>query len=142
MAFSRSGRLRVSSATPGRGSVRRTVSVMTVHVGRYGRRPVQELALATLLTAVGDAVPDREAVVERGGRRATYATFLDRCRRLAAVLAGGGFGAHDGPAPEPWEAGQDLALLLMTNCPEYLEAMVGSFRARVGPANVNYRYTA
>jgi acyl-CoA synthetase (AMP-forming)/AMP-acid ligase II len=103
---------------------------------------VQELNVGTLVATVAAAVPEREAIVERGGRRATYAQLLDRCRRLATVLRSHGLGTHDGPPPEPWEAGQDLALLYLTNCPEYLEGMLGSYLARVGPANVNYRYTA
>jgi acyl-CoA synthetase (AMP-forming)/AMP-acid ligase II len=103
---------------------------------------MEQLNAGLLVAAVADAVPDREAIVERDGRRSTYAQLLDRCRRLAAVLHDHGFGAHDGGPPAAWEAGQDLALLFMTNAPEYLEGMLGSYLARVGPANVNYRYTA
>lgn len=40
-----------------------------------------------------------------------------------------------------WESGQDHVALYLHNCPEYLEAMLGCFRARVVPCNVNYRYT-
>ena len=101
-----------------------------------------DLNVGLVVSAVAAAVPDREAVVWRGGRR-TYAAFLDRCRRLAAVLAAAGLGAHADPAAvRPHESAQDLLLLYLTNCPEYLEGMVGGYLARVGPANVNYRYTA
>jgi len=102
-----------------------------------------ELNVGRLVEAVADAVPDREAIVWRGRGRWTYAELRDRCRRLAAVLAGAGLGVHprDGEL-DPWAAGQDLALLFMTNCPEYLEGMLGCYLGRVGPANVNYRYTA
>jgi acyl-CoA synthetase (AMP-forming)/AMP-acid ligase II len=103
---------------------------------------MEELNIGLILEAVAAAVPRREAVVERGGRRFTYAELLDRCRRLAVVLAGAGLGHHGDEALEPSAAGQDLALLYMTNGPEYLEGMLGSYLARVGPANVNYRYTA
>ncbi len=102
-----------------------------------------ELNVGLVLEAVGAAVPDREAIVWRGRRRSTYAELVDRCRRLASVFAGRGLGAHaDQASAAPWEAGQDLVLLYMTNCPEYLEGMLGGYLGRVGPANVNYRYTA
>jgi acyl-CoA synthetase (AMP-forming)/AMP-acid ligase II len=101
-----------------------------------------ELNVALVVEAVAGAVPDREAVVWRD-RRLGYAPFVERCRRLASVLHGAGLGAHGDPAAAaPHESAQDLVLLLMTNCPEYLEGMVGGYLARVGPANVNYRYTA
>ena len=101
-----------------------------------------DLNVGLVVEAVADAVPDREAVVWRD-RRLTYATFVDRCRRLARVLTGAGFGASGDPAAvEPWATAQDLVLLCMTNCNEYLEGMVGGYLARVGPTNVNYRYTA
>jgi acyl-CoA synthetase (AMP-forming)/AMP-acid ligase II len=100
------------------------------------------LDIGRLVEAVAGAVGEREAIVWRGHRRTSYRQLTDRARRLARVLATAGLGARtgDGP-PAPWEAGQDLALLHLTNCPEYLEAMVGCYLARVGPANVNYRYT-
>ena len=108
---------------------------------RDARRTV-DLNVGLVVEAVAAAVPDREAVVWRD-RRLTYASFVDRCRRLARVLAGAGLGAHGDPAGvEPWESAQDLVLLCMTNCNEYLEGMVGGYLARVGPTNVNYRYTA
>ena len=104
---------------------------------------MEELNVGLLVAAVAERVPDREAIVERGGRRCTYGELVERCRRLAVVLHDHGFGAHDGDGPhDASAAGQDLALLFMTNAPEYLEGMLGSYLARVGPANVNYRYTA
>jgi fatty-acyl-CoA synthase len=38
------------------------------------------------------------------------------------------------------EVGQDLLGIYAHNGPEYVEAMLGSWRARVAPFNVNYRY--
>jgi acyl-CoA synthetase (AMP-forming)/AMP-acid ligase II len=102
-----------------------------------------DLNVGRVLEAVAGAVPEREAIVWRGRRRLSYRELVDRSRRLAAVLAGAGFGVRStAGSPEPWEAGQDLVLLHLTNSPEYLEAMLGGFLGRVGPANVNYRYTA
>lgn len=87
-----------------------------------------ELNIGLVVEAVAAAVPDREAIVG-GDRRLSYGAFVDRCRRLAAVLR------TDGVAV------QELVLLHMTNCPEYLEGMVGAYLGRVVPTNVNYRYT-
>lgn len=101
-----------------------------------------DLNVGLVVEAVARAVPDREALVWRD-RRLSYARFVDRCRRLAAVLHGAGLGAHGDPAAVGGsEIAQDVALLQLTNCPEYLEGMVGGYLARVAPANVNYRYTA
>ena len=38
-----------------------------------------------------------------------------------------------------WESGQDHVALALYNGNEYLEGMLGSYRARVAPFNVNYR---
>ena len=40
------------------------------------------------------------------------------------------------------ESGQDHLAIYLHNGNEYLEAMVGSYKARVAPLNVNYRYVA
>ena len=132
----------------GLGSERRCQASAVIFASATGGRldcptPMEELNIGLLLEAVAAAVPDREAIVQRGGRRFTYA-------RAPSTGAGGsppcsprpGSARHGADRLEPWEAGQDLALLYMTNCPEYLEGMLGSYLARVGPANVNYRYTA
>ena len=41
---------------------------------------------------------------------------------------------------ERWELGQDPVALVLHNCAEYLEAMLGCFRARAVPFNVNQHY--
>ena len=38
------------------------------------------------------------------------------------------------------ESGQDHLGIYLRNGNEYLEAMIGSYRARVAPFNVSYRY--
>jgi fatty-acyl-CoA synthase len=43
---------------------------------------------------------------------------------------------------EPWECGQDRVAVLMHNRPEHLETILGCWRARAVPCNVNYQYTA
>ncbi|MCX7622017.1 MAG: acyl-CoA synthetase [Acidimicrobiales bacterium] len=99
-----------------------------------------EFNLAEVNEAVASANPDRECIVHRD-RRFTYADFTERTRRLANYLLDQGLGAHrerDGLAG--WESGQDHLALYLHNCPEYLEGMVGAYKARVAPFNVNYRY--
>ena len=39
-----------------------------------------------------------------------------------------------------WESGQDHVALYLYNCPEYIEGMIGAFKSRTAPFNVNYRY--
>ena len=96
--------------------------------------------LATVNEAIADAVPDREAIVFRD-RRITYRQLTARTRRLANFLIGQGLGAHTGrDALGDWESGQDHLGIYLYNGNEYLEAMIGAYKARVAPFNVNYRY--
>ena len=96
--------------------------------------------LATVNEAIADAVPDREAVVFRD-RRFTYRELTERTRRFANHLAGEGLGLHtEREALEDWQSGQDHLGIYLYNGNEYLEAMLGAFKARVAPFNVNYRY--
>jgi fatty-acyl-CoA synthase len=62
-------------------------------------------------------------------------------RRLANVLHAHGLGCHRERAMlANHESGQDHLGIYMLNSPEYIEAMLGAYRARVAPFNVNYRY--
>ncbi|GIU88890.1 MAG: acyl-CoA synthetase [Acidimicrobiia bacterium] len=95
-----------------------------------------------LFDGVARAVPARECVVWRG-RRLTYAQVHDRACRLANVFAAAGLGARRPRAGlEPWESGQDLVGCYLLNGPEYLEATLAGYAARVAPFNVNHRYVA
>jgi 3-oxocholest-4-en-26-oate---CoA ligase len=40
------------------------------------------------------------------------------------------------------ESGQDMVGLFLRNSPAYLEVMLGAYKARCAPFNINYRYTA
>ncbi|MFN8037321.1 MAG: acyl-CoA synthetase [Acidimicrobiia bacterium] len=84
-------------------------------------------SLADLFELVVDVAADREAVVTPA-RRLTFAQLDERANRFANHLlaAGIGPGAHVG--------------LQLMNGTEYLEAMLGCFKARAVPINVNYRY--
>lgn len=96
--------------------------------------------LALAHEALATAYPDRNCIVTPT-RRVTYGQMLDRVRRLANVLHQHGLGCQrERHELANHESGQDHLGIYMLNCPEYIEAMLGSFRARVAPFNVNYRY--
>jgi 3-oxocholest-4-en-26-oate---CoA ligase len=90
--------------------------------------------------AVASAIGDREFVI-CGDRRYTVAQIVERSNRLAAYLHSQGLGCHTERAElAGHEVGQDLLGLYAYNGPEYVEGMLGAWRARVAPFNVNYRY--
>jgi 3-oxocholest-4-en-26-oate---CoA ligase len=90
--------------------------------------------------AVASAIPDRELIVQ-GGRRYTYASVLERSNRLAAYLYSQGLGCGvERSGLQGHEVGQSALGIYAYNGPEFVESMLGSFRARVAPFNVNYRY--
>ena len=101
-----------------------------------------EFNLAEVHEAVAAANPDRPAIVW-GERSWTYAELTERTRRFANALADRGYGArHERPSLAGHESGQDHVALYLHNGNEYLEAMIGAFKARCAPFNVNYRYVA
>ena len=83
--------------------------------------------LADLFEVVVDAVPDRDALVAGEARR-TYAELDERANRVANHLIEAGVGAGDHVGIQAW------------NCAEWVEVMLGCFKARAVPINVNYRY--
>jgi acyl-CoA synthetase (AMP-forming)/AMP-acid ligase II len=89
---------------------------------------------------VAAAIGDREFIIQ-GRRRYTYAQVIERSNRLAAYLYARGLGCKaERSTLSGHEVGQDLLGIYAYNGPEYVEAMLGSWRARVAPFNVNYRY--
>ncbi len=101
-----------------------------------------EFNIGRVHETVAAAVPDRECIVWRD-RRLTYRDVTERSRRLATYLHRAGLGAHtERGALHGWESGQDHLALYLYNGNEYLEGMLGAFKARVAPFNVNYRYVA
>src|SRR3954470_22785947 len=86
-----------------------------------------EFNFADCFEVVADTVPERTAIVS-GERRLTYAELDERSARFAHVLAaaGVGIGEHVG--------------LYLHNQSEHLEAMLGCYKRRAVPINVNYRY--
>jgi acyl-CoA synthetase (AMP-forming)/AMP-acid ligase II len=101
-----------------------------------------EFNLAQVFAAVAAANPDRDCIVF-GDRRFSFAQTDERARRLAQALHAWGLGAHrERSELAPYESGQSHLGLYMANCNEFLEAMLGAYKARVAPFNVNYRYVA
>ena len=86
-----------------------------------------EFNLADLFEAVADAVPDRTVVIA-GDRRLTYRELDQRANRVAHYLRDVGVlpGQHVG--------------IYSFNRAEWVESMLGCFKARAVPINVNYRY--
>jgi acyl-CoA synthetase (AMP-forming)/AMP-acid ligase II len=98
------------------------------------------LNLAAIHEAIAAAVPERECIVFRE-RRLSWADVTDRTRRLADVLRGHGLGCRrERAALANHESGQDAVALYLYNGNEYLEGMLGAFKARAVPLNVNWRY--
>ena len=83
--------------------------------------------LSELFERVADAVGDRDAIVLLN-ERLTYAALDARANRVAHHLAARGIGPGDHVG------------LMLRNCTEHLEVMLGCFKLRAIPVNINYRY--
>src|SRR3954451_6140421 len=100
----------------------------------------EQFNLALVNEVITAAMPDREVLVWRD-RRLTYGQLGERSRRLASYLHGRGLGVRrDRSLLAGHESGQDHVALYMFNGNEYLESMLGAFKSRTVPVNVNYRY--
>jgi len=86
-----------------------------------------ELNLADLYEIVADAAADRTALIA-GDRRLSYRELDERANRVAHYLLD--VGVHPG---------QHVGVYSF-NRAEWLETMLGCFKARAVPINVNYRY--
>ena len=99
-----------------------------------------QFTVPVVAEAVAAAIPDRPLIVQ-GERSFSYRQVIDRSNRLAAYLHSQGLGVHtERDELAGHEVGQDLLGIYALNGPEYVESMLGAFRARVAPFNVNYRY--
>ena len=89
----------------------------------------RQINLADLFEVVVDTVPDRLALVA-GEIRLTYRQLDERANRFAHHLEVSAIppGGHVG--------------ILAYNRAEWAEAMIGCYKARTVPVNLNYRYTA
>ncbi|MFN3007062.1 acyl-CoA synthetase [Mycolicibacterium wolinskyi] len=96
--------------------------------------------LSTVFSTVARAIPDQTFLVWRD-RRLSYSQFDARVDGFAHYLVSAGLGAHtERAALAGHESGQDHLGIYLRNGNEYLESMIGSYRARVAPFNVSYRY--
>jgi 3-oxocholest-4-en-26-oate---CoA ligase len=101
---------------------------------------VGEWALADIHDVLAAAVPDREMLV-CGAVRRTFGEVRDRSRALAAFLGEQGIGLRRERAEvQRWACGQDPVALVLHNGTEYVEAMLGAYRARAVPFNVNQHF--
>jgi acyl-CoA synthetase (AMP-forming)/AMP-acid ligase II len=91
-----------------------------------GERPMQ-WNVADLFEGAVDAAADREALV-CGAARLRYAALDERANRFAHHLRGRGVGP-----------GEHVGILAW-NRAEWVESMLGCFKVRAVPINVNYRY--
>ena len=92
--------------------------------------------------ALAATVPERAAIIWRG-KTWTWTDVTDRTRRLANYLISRGVANPVGREfLDGHETGQDHLGIYLYNGNEYLECMLGAYKARVAPFNVNYRYVA
>jgi fatty-acyl-CoA synthase len=83
---------------------------------------------ATIWEAVGDALPERDVLVQ-GDRRRTWQEYDERASRLASALTAAGLVPNSKVAS------------YLYNSNEYMEGLFATFKLRGVPVNVNYRYT-
>jgi len=99
-----------------------------------------EFNLGLVHEKVSGVIGTRRCIVQ-GDRSWTYQEVTERSRRLATYLHRAGLGAHaERNDLAGHESGQDHLGLYLYNCNEYIEGMLGAYKARVAPFNVNYRY--
>ncbi|BBZ39539.1 acyl-CoA synthetase [Mycobacterium conspicuum] len=96
--------------------------------------------LSTVFATLATTLPDHRVLIWRG-REWTYAQLNARVDGVAHYLASAGLGCHtERDRLQGHESGQDHVGLYLRNGNEYLESMIGAYRSRVAPFNVNYRY--
>lgn len=96
--------------------------------------------LSTVFRTVADNIPDSPVMIWRD-LRLTYAAMDARIDGVAHYLVRQGLGCHtERDELAGHQSGQDHVGLYLRNGNAYLEAMIGAYRARVAPFNVNYRY--
>ena len=100
-----------------------------------------EWSLAAVHDVLAATVPDARDGRVRARCGGSYGEVADRTRSIAAFLGARGLGVRrERGELERWECGQDAVALVLHNSVEYIEAMLGAFRARAVPFNVNQHY--
>jgi fatty-acyl-CoA synthase len=96
--------------------------------------------LSDVFRTVARSIPDQTFLTWRD-RQLSYADLDARVEGFAHYLASVGLGCHtERDSLAGHESGQDHLAIYLRNGNEYLEAMIGSYRARVAPFNASYRY--
>jgi 3-oxocholest-4-en-26-oate---CoA ligase len=104
--------------------------------------PPATLSYPEIHEAVAATRPHDECLIFRD-KRFTWQQVTNRTRQLANYLASQGLGCHvERQHLSGWQTGQDHLAIYLHNGNEYLESMLGAWKARVAPFNVNYRYVA
>ena len=85
--------------------------------------------IGDLFEHIVDAIPDRVALIDRD-TRLTFAELDERSNRIAHYLMSQGIGVGDHVG------------IYSQNCHEWIETMLGCFKARAIPINVNFRYVS
>jgi 3-oxocholest-4-en-26-oate---CoA ligase len=99
-----------------------------------------QFTVPAVAKAIAAAIPDRDLLIH-GDRHYSYAQAIERSNSLAAYLHSRGLGCHtERSGLAGHEVGQDLVGIYAYNGNEFVEALLGSFQARVAPFNVNFRY--
>jgi fatty-acyl-CoA synthase len=99
-----------------------------------------EFDLSSVFATVAQAIPDQVALRWRD-RALTYAALDTRIDGVAHFLMQAGLGCRaERPTLQNHQSGQDHIGLYLRNGNEYLEAMIGAYRARTAPFNVSFRY--
>ena len=99
-----------------------------------------QFTVPAVLDAVAATIGDR-ILLTQGDRRYTYAQVVERSNRLASYLHARGLGCHTArDTLAGHEVEQDLVGIYAYNGNQFVESLLGAFRARVAPFNVNYRY--
>ena len=98
--------------------------------------------MAAVHEAIAEQSPNSPCIIWRD-RSWTWSETTERTRRFAKYLIDRGVA---NPVEREYldghESGQDHLGIYLHNGNEYLEAMLGAYKARVAPFNVNYRYVA
>jgi len=99
-----------------------------------------EWSIPAVLDLVTAAAPEREMLVWTSVRR-TFAEVQARTCRFGSFLHARGLGVgEERGGLEPWQCGQSTVAIVLSNCPSYVETMIGAYRARAVPYNVNHHY--
>ncbi len=101
-----------------------------------------ELNAAAICNAIAREHPDRDCLIHRD-RSFTWGETAARTNQLANLLVAHGLGCNgEFGSVARWESVHDQVGLYLYNGIEYMEGLLGAWKARAAPFNINYRYVA